>query len=91
MSTILAIYLELYSKLSVIIELSDISEPAPGIIKTTPIPNISWGILFPVKKSQTSPLSTAPSEIALAESITLAPPTAKIKVIFSSLQILIPS
>lgn len=72
-------------------ELSDISDPAPGIVKTTPTPKVLFGSAFPLKKSQTSPSYTVPKDIALAESITLPPPTASINPILFSLQIFIPS
>ena len=55
------------------------SLPAAGIVYKTPL-----GIAFtisadPSKKSQTSPSYGAPTAIALAESITLPPPTDSIK------------
>ena len=72
-------------------ELSDISDPDPGIVRTTPTFREFTGSFFPVKKSHTSPSYTAPRDIAFAESITLPPPTARIKSILFFLHISIPS
>jgi hypothetical protein len=69
----------------------DPSLPAAGIVKITPTLSASVISCFLSQKSQKSPSYSAPAAIALAESITDPPPTAKIKSTFSFLHKSIPS
>lgn len=66
------------------------SLPVAGKVNITPIGRASVKLDSPIKHLQISSSSNAPAAIAFAESITLPPPTANIKEIFSILQISIP-
>lgn len=77
----------LWSTLFTILSL-DISEPDDAAVENTPTGRVALGVAFPVKKSHVvSPSYNAPTETALAVSITEPPPTARIKSIFLSLTI----
>jgi hypothetical protein len=55
------------------------SLPEPGTVRTVAILSDVSAILFPRKKSRKSPSQGTPIPIAFAESMTLPPPTAKMK------------
>ena len=60
-------------------QLSDPSLPAAEIVSTTPTGSVFSILAAPVKKSQKSPLYSAPKPMALAVSMTLPPPSASRK------------
>ncbi len=53
-----------------------ISAPVAARVDTAPMGRALPAARLPVKKSQTSPSSTAPTAMALAQSMALPPPTA---------------
>ena len=55
------------------------SLPAAGMVRMVPTGSARRRTALPVKKSQTSPSYGTPMAMALAESMTLPPPTARIK------------
>ena len=57
----------------------DDSLPEAAMVRMVPTGRAEEGKALPSKKSQKSPLYGTPSAMALAESMTLPPPTARIK------------
>ncbi len=55
-----------------------VSLPAAAMVRMVPIGKASFTLILPVKKSHTSPSYGTPTAMALAESIALPPPTARI-------------